>query len=472
MAIRGGALRTGGFVLGTGLVAVSSIFLLRYLGVTNFGRYVTVMSLVAIVGGLSDAGLTIIGQREYVASEASYERQKLVANILGIRLLVTPVGVVLATVFSTAAGYGRTLALGTLLAGTGLVLSNAGKTLTIPLSARLRLAALTATETIYPAVIAVGVVLLVVGGAGLLAFFALQIVAGVAALVLSVTLVGRRYAVLPRVSWREWRPILIEAAPMGVAVIVTVVYLRVLVVMASLLTTGTQTGLFATSYRILEVLLGIPTVMIGAAFPILAHAGASDEPRLAYALQRLVEVSLLVAAFLVLVLAIGAGPIVRILGGPAYEPASTVLRIQCFALLGSFLSTVWTAGLVAVRRQSALITTNAIALVTVLVLGSSLIPSLGAKGAAIAAVVGEAVLALATLAMLVRARPQLRPRFGFSLRVVAAAGAGALCALIPHLPALAVAGLAGVAYCVAAWLTRAVPREVLEAFSALRPRER
>ena len=51
------------------------------------------------------------------------------------------------------------------------------------------------------------------------------------------------------------------------------------------------------------------------------------------------------------------------------------------------------------------------------------VPWLGAKGAAIAAVLGEAVLALAALVMLVRARPALLPRFGFALRLAAGASA-------------------------------------------------
>ena len=106
-------------------------------------------------------------------------------------------------------------------------------------------------------------------------------------------------------------------------------------------------------------------MMAGAAFPILAHAGAADEKRLAYALRRLVQASLLVATLLVLVLVFSADAVIALLGGSGYHAAAPVLQIQSLSLLGAFLTQVWTLGLVAARRQPALIAINAIALVTI-----------------------------------------------------------------------------------------------------------
>ena len=145
---------------------------------------------------------------------------------------------------------------------------------------------------------------------------------------------------------------------------------------------------------------------------------------------------MLVAVALVLVLAIGAGPIIDIIGGDAYHDAGPVLRIQAFALLGAFAGGVWTAGLVGIKRQSALILTNAIALISSPRPRRCLRPrGSGRRGAAIAAVLGEASLALAVLVMLVRARPALLPRFGFALRLAAAAVLGLACISHPRAPA-------------------------------------
>ena len=65
-AIRGGAIRVAGFGAGVAITTLSAALLFRHLGVDDGGRYVTVVALVSIVAGLTDAGLTGIAMRELV----------------------------------------------------------------------------------------------------------------------------------------------------------------------------------------------------------------------------------------------------------------------------------------------------------------------------------------------------------------------------------------------------------------------
>jgi O-antigen/teichoic acid export membrane protein len=172
---------------------------------------------------------------------------------------------------------------------------------------------------------------------------------------------------------------------------------------------------------------------------------------------------LLVVLGIVLALVFGARPIVRLLAGPGYGPAARVLQIQAFALIGGFMTQVWVTGLVAVRGQRALVVTNALALGAVVVFGFALIPPLGARGAALASVAGEAVLCLATLLMLVRGRPELRPGWDWVLRITGAGAAGALCGLLAPVADAGAALIAVVVFAAAALTLGAVPRELLTA---------
>jgi O-antigen/teichoic acid export membrane protein len=466
--IRGGSLRTAGYIAGTALAAVASVFLLRYLGVADFGRYVTVMSVLAIVTGVTDVGLMVVGQREYAIAKTPGARNRLMADMLGIRLVVTPVGVVAGALFGVLVGYDSVLVLGILVGGAGLVLASVAGTLTIPLSVQLRFGAATLAEVTKHFAIVAGIAVLVVIGGALLSFFAVHVAAGVATLAVTVALVGRAATPAPRFAWQEWVPLLREAAPVAAAAIVNVVYVRVLVVLTSLIATATETGLFATSYRIIEAFVGIPAFMVGAAFPVLAHAGASDEERLSYALQRVGEVALLTSLGLALVLAFAADPIVRLLGGEEYADAAPVLSIQAFALVGAFMTQVWALGLVAIRRQRELVGVNLLAFATVLLLGLTLIPAFDAEGGAAAAVLGETVLAASLLVMLVRARPALRPSLGYVWRLSLAAGVAAAATLVSDAGPVLAGGLAGVLYLALALALRAVPVEVLRAFRRAR----
>jgi O-antigen/teichoic acid export membrane protein len=461
-AIRGGAIRAVGYGVGLLLTAVASVFLLRHLGVVRFGQYTTVIAIVTIVQGVTDAGLTLVGQREYVHADAA-RRRTLLADLVGIRLVLTPLGVAVGVLFAVVAGYPNALVTGTLLAGVGVVLAVLAATLTLPLSVDLRYGAVTATDLARQLVIVAGIVALVAAGAGLVPFFVVYVAAGAVAVLVALAFVGVRGWVAPRFVWRDWSPLLRAAAPVALSSVVNVTYVRTLIILASLLATAEQTGLFATSYRISEILLGVPQLMIGAAFPILVHSGAADEQRLAYVLQRMGEAALLGGLGVGLVRAGGAAPIVEVLGGSEYADAASVVRIQSVAIAAAFFTQLGTFGLVAVHRQRALLLVNALALGTVLMLGFTLIPLLEADGAALAASVGETLLALAAMALLVRARPALRPDLRYVPKLLLAAAAGGACVLLP-LPDAVAAVLALLVYGAMAWGLRAVPVELLEAF--------
>jgi O-antigen/teichoic acid export membrane protein len=467
-AIRGGMLRVAGYGVGMALTAGASIALLRHLGVQDFGRYATISAIVAIAGSLTDAGLVVVGQREYVLRTTEAAQRELLADVLGIRLVLTPLAVLLSTAFVAVAGYGSELVAGALVAGAGLVLANMAISLTLPLSASLRLGWVTAVDVARQAGIAVGVLVLVAAGAGLLPFFGVQVLGGAAALAVALVALRARERARPGFAWARWRPLLVAAAPIALSLVLNVIYLRVLLVMLSLIGTETETGLFAASFRVVEVLMGIPILMVGAAFPILVQAGADDGERLAYALRRLTEASLLVSVGLVLVLAIAAGPVVDVLGGPAYEGAARVLRLQCFVLIPAFLTQVAAFGLVSIHRQGAIAVINGVALVTVLVLGAVLIPGSGEMGAATAAVAGESALAATGWWLLVRAEPGLWPGAGVLGRVLIAAVPAGLVALIPGLPSAVAAALAVLVFGALAWRTGALPADLL----AVLPRRR
>ena len=251
---------------------------------------------------------------------------------MGIRLLLTPIAVLACAAFAVAAGYTTAMIVGTIVAGAGAVLAATAGTVLIPIAMELRYGALTFVEVARQLAIVAGIALLVAVSATLGWFFVVYFASGALMLALAAALADRRYVVAPAVNRAEWVAILREAGPMALFVAVNVFYLKLLIILASLLTSGEELGLFATASRVTEVLVGLPIFMVGVAFPLLAHAGAHDEDRLAYAMQRIGEVTLVVAVFFAVVIVVAADPIIQVFGGSAYDAAIPVLRIQAFAL--------------------------------------------------------------------------------------------------------------------------------------------
>ena len=100
--VHGGAQRAAGFAASNLLTVVGAVVLLRYLGVAEFGRYGTVMALLAVVQGISDAGLTVTGTRELAVVDDETRRREILSHVLGLRIVLSAAGVAFAVAFATA----------------------------------------------------------------------------------------------------------------------------------------------------------------------------------------------------------------------------------------------------------------------------------------------------------------------------------------------------------------------------------
>ena len=267
--VRGGLIRGVGFAISTALGLATAILLLRHLGVIDFGRYATVMAVLGIVGGITDAGLTAVGSREISVARTTAERIHILNNLLLLRVLGASLGVVLAIGFTVLAGYEGAVIAGTAVGGVGIVLISAQSMLTVPIWVSLRIVSLTVLEVLRNLLTLVGVAVLVFAGAGLLAFFGVQL--AVAVVLIPVTLLLARVGVRFATGVRRAMIVrlLRETLPLAIAFAMSVVYFRVLVVLVSLLSTEAQTGLFGTSFRIFEMLLALPALILSVALPLL-----------------------------------------------------------------------------------------------------------------------------------------------------------------------------------------------------------
>ena len=464
-AIRGGALQTAGYAGGL-LVALASVpLLVRHLGAADFGRYSTVVSLVAIVGGISDVGIATIAVREFAATEGP-RRVQMMRRLLGLRLLVTGVGVTAAVAFAALAGYGGVLVLGTLLAGLGLVLQVSQGLLATPLIAGLRFGWVSLIEFSKHLATALLVVGLVLVGAELLTFLAVPIPVGASALILTVLLARDRMPLRPAFDVRGWRELLRETLPFAVATALYVMYFRVILIITSLIAPAEETGYFAASFRVVEAVVVVPAVLIGAAFPIFARAARDDRERLRYAVTRVVEVALMAGAWAALSLALVAPFAIEVLGGAKFDDAVPVLRIQAVALVGSFLAAATGYALLSLRQYRMLLVVSVAGLALSVALGLALVPAHDAAGAAVAALVAELGVGALQTTLLLRTDLGMRLAPGRLAAVLVAAAAAVAAAAIPGLHELVMFAVASVVYFAVLAAFRQIPPELVEAFAA------
>jgi O-antigen/teichoic acid export membrane protein len=437
--IRGSSLRMVGYGSGLLVGLVATPFVTRHLKSVGWGHFVAVTSLIFIVTALTEGGLANLGVRELSTGDER-ERRAYMSSLVGLRIVLTVLGAACALGFALAAGYSRVLVEGTAVTCVGMFLNNLQLTYALPLTAEMRLGWLAISDFLAQAVTAAAMLTLVFLGASLLPFFAVSGVTAAAMLVLTVALVRQRIDLRPAFQLARWRVLLSESIVYAAATALGVVYFRVVVIAANLLTSATQTGYFGLSFRIIDLANAVPWLLAASAFPILARAARDDSERLGYALQRLFEAGLIVGGGIALGLFVGGPFAVEVVGGPDFTPSVTVLRILALGVPATFLVATWAFALLSLKRYRELILVNGLVVALAIGMCAVLIPLYGARGAAIVTASLELLLACSYVVALTHRHPELRPRMERVPRIVLAlASAFALALLLPLHPVAAVA---------------------------------
>jgi O-antigen/teichoic acid export membrane protein len=464
--IRGSVWRLIGNLGGIAVGVFTAALLLHHLGVADSGRYVTVLSLVSISSTVADLGLTLTSSRD-LAWRPAGERRALIANILGLRLMIMPPVLVLLVCFALAAGYPHQMVIGTILAGFGSLLLSVSQSFLARLTVELRQAGWALIDFLRQAVTLVGVAGLIALSASLTPFFAVLILTGLVILAVVPLVAGRDALVRPRFDRAEQRRLIRTALPMAVALALGELYLRLVIVLMSLVSNPRQTGYFGGSLRAIQSLIELPTLLAAVALPLLATAAREDRDRLRYAVGGLGQGAVIAGVLLVLVTVRAAEPVMALIGGHGFRPAGAVLRIQVGALVFIMLYQIWGSTLLALDRQRELILTNSLGLAGLALFAGLLVPHFGAQGGAVASVMADALLAGLIYWRLHRATGRVMVPASFLVRVAVAAGAACGVLVISALPDVAAAALAAVVFLGVGELVGMVPPEV---HAALDPR--
>ncbi|MFI5037023.1 MAG: oligosaccharide flippase family protein [Solirubrobacterales bacterium] len=458
--MRGGAMRVGGYIVGALVSVLSAALLFRHLGVRDTGRYVTALSLVAIVGALSDLGLTAVGVRE-LSRRPSEERWPLARDLLGLRITLTVIGSVAVTAIAWAA-YSSTLAAGVALACVGLLLQATQDNFALPLIVDLRLAWVSALDLTRQLLTTVLTVALVLVGATLVPFLGISIPVGVVVLAATARLVRGVHSLAPTFSWRRWHTFTRAMLPYSAATAASALYFRVSILLVSALSTGVQLGYFSASFRIIEVLTVVPALLASSAFPIFARAARDDHDRLGYGLGRVFDVSVIVGVWVAVSTAVGAPLAIAIVGGAKFSPAVPVLAIQGVGLGAMFVSLVWAYALLSLGMYRTIMTLSVSALALNALLVTPLVLLDGARGAAIGTGVAEIAVGVAQCLAVVTSRPELRPSLRVFPRVAVAGAVGLAPLALTGIPTIARLSISTTLFGGFLLITKAFPPELLD----------
>ncbi|HET6172421.1 MAG TPA: polysaccharide biosynthesis C-terminal domain-containing protein [Gaiellales bacterium] len=453
----GTALRLLSYGASLAISVIAIRLLTTHLG-TGFGTYTVVSSIAFVAVGSTDAGLWSLGLRQG-ADATPAERRDLLANLLGLRVVLCLTGVVVGVLFTALTGRAFNLVWGVGVVGIGLTIAMLQQAVSIHLQLELRYAVVAALELVKIVALTATYAVLVALGAGLGPFYFAPAVAGLALVAATALVVPLAYF-RPRFHRASWIRMGRAVIPYAVATAVVILYFRVTQIAMAYLATDVETTEYALAFRVVEVLTVIPGLVASSALPLIARARTTGDERLRPLASSLAQTALLAGLGLAIATAAGAPIAIRVIGGGADSPSIGVLQILAIALAFTFPLAIWSFLLLAIEQLRAISISGGLAAGVALALALALIPAYGATGGAIATVGAEIVLAGALLVGIARHDSALVPSPTRFLRpLLAAIPAAAVIILTrnagPLAPLIAIP-----VFALSALLLRAVPAEI------------
>lgn len=395
----------GGKIVTTLLSLVVTAILARALGVYGYGEFTTAFAFMAFFGVIADFGFFQILVRE--VARRPEEEEAITGNIFALRSLFAVVvyggGALLAWVFP----YSHEVQLGIAILALASFFLSLNTTLIGVFQAHHQMYKAVAGDTISRVVLLATVYLAAVHFhwplAGLLALY---VVANLVNLGITMTFIPALVPLRLRFDWSAWRALFAEAWPLGVVTMLGIIYYRVDTVILSLLRAPTDVGIYGAPYKMLDLLVVVPSIFMGNVFPAITRLLHTDRSQVGWLIQAAFDTLLIVGFGMVGGLIVIAPAVIRIVAGPAFVAASTVqifghavtashiLIILSIALIPIFLGNLWSPIVIALGDQRSLIKPGIWAVIINVVLNLIFIPQASYLAAGLITIITEIFIAV------------------------------------------------------------------------------
>jgi O-antigen/teichoic acid export membrane protein len=191
----------------------------------------------------------------------------------------------------------------------------------------------------------------------------------------------------------RWRAIAAQSIPFASQDVFTVLLARMDMLLLSVIATQAILGRYGAAYRLFESSLVLTYALSGAFSPMFTYLGRDTSPSLGFMFQRAIKLALALLMPVAVVLAVLAGPICRLLYGPAFAASATPLRILAPAVVLLGVVTLTTSLMVSRENPRRMVWLSAAIALVNIVLNLILIPLYSDTGAAVAMLVSEVLAA-------------------------------------------------------------------------------
>jgi O-antigen/teichoic acid export membrane protein len=207
-------------------------------------------------------------------------------------------------------------------------------------------------------------------------------------------MVKRKLGFVIRFAWNRevFKIFLVTALPFALAGIIGRLYSYSDSLLMSKMLTAKELGWWSVPYKITFAFQFVPVALSASVYPVFSSLFISERDKIGQLFEKAWRYLFAVVFPLALGIIAIAGPVVRHAFGKQYEPSIWPLRILLLSLIFGFLTFITGALLNATNKQKIQTGLVSLALIVNIILNLILLPILKINGAAIAALVSNAML--------------------------------------------------------------------------------
>lgn len=396
-------------VIGKALSTIISLFIIasltRYLGVQVYGEYTTIFSFVAFVSIIADFGFFWILVREL--SKKEKVDTYFFNNVLSLKIVFSIIVFTLASlIVFLIPQYNITIKMGIAIISFSWFWSSLNSTYVGLFQTKLEMYKAVISDLVGRLVILIVVLFLIKNNYNLSYILGANVLGNLINFLVSY-FYGRKYIKYKFCfDFILWKKIFKQSFPLAILTLVGTVNFRIDTIILSILKTQVDVGIYGIPYKILEIVIVIPTIFVGNTLPILTKYYHQKDIRLKQSIQKSFDFLMFLAFPIVTGLSILAIPIIKLIGGNEYINTSTlniyginiaapqILIILAISIGLSFLITMFSNLIIVAKKQKSQVFPMIVVTIINVVLNIIFIPKLTYLAASLFTFLSNIMLAI------------------------------------------------------------------------------
>lgn len=380
------AFYSAGQIISAALSLVSFIFIARYLGPENFGVLSFALALYYIFGVLTDFGLRQIATREIAREKHAAARY--ISNVFGIKIILSALVLALLVIFIHILGYPAQTRQVVYWISLAVVFNTFSQGFYTVFQAYERME-FESFGLILQSIALIGAVFLTISrNLTVVSFAFFYSLASAVPLIFSFSVSWLKF-VKPGIDFNFgfWKSSLKEAFPFGLIVVLGIFYHWIATVMLSIMKGDAAVGIYSVAYRLVLVLLIVPSAFDMAIFPVISRLYPHSAKSIQYICERAFNYLSFFSIPVSIAVVIMADKIIVLFFGNAYLDSVIALKILIWSVIFIFAGTPFSDLLGAINKQSILARIIGGSVVLNIILNIILIPKYSYIGSSIATVI-------------------------------------------------------------------------------------